>query len=83
MGTGLRQIFLLLIPAAVFTAVLSEPIVRLLYERGEFGPSSTDTVSLALFWFSFSLPVRGGEPPAHPHVLLAPAAVDADEARRA
>ncbi|MBA2349542.1 MAG: murein biosynthesis integral membrane protein MurJ [Solirubrobacterales bacterium] len=59
MGTGLRQIFLLLIPAAVFTAVLSEPIVRLLYERGEFGQSSTDVVSLALFWFSFSLPFAG------------------------
>lgn len=59
MGTGLRQIFLLLIPAAVFTAVLSEPIVRLLYQRGEFGASSTEQVSLALFWFSFSLPFAG------------------------
>ncbi|MDQ3631103.1 MAG: murein biosynthesis integral membrane protein MurJ, partial [Actinomycetota bacterium] len=59
MGTGLRQIFLLLVPAAVFSAVLSEPIIRLLYERGEFGPGSTDTVALALFWFSFSLPFAG------------------------
>ncbi len=59
MGTGLRQIFLLLVPAAVFSAVLAEPIVRLLYERGEFGPASTDTVALALFWFSFSLPFAG------------------------
>ncbi len=59
MGTGLRQIFLLLVPAAVFSAVLAEPIIRLLYERGEFGPDSTDTVALALFWFSFSLPFAG------------------------
>jgi putative peptidoglycan lipid II flippase len=59
MGTGLRQIFLLLVPAAVFSAVLAEPIVRLLYERGEFGPASTDAVALALFWFSFSLPFAG------------------------
>ena len=59
MGTGLRQIFLLLVPAAVFSAVLAEPIVRLLFERGEFGPGSTDTVALALFWFSFSLPFAG------------------------
>ncbi len=59
MGTGLRQIFLLLVPAAVFSAVLAEPIVRLLYERGAFGPASTDTVALALFWFSFSLPFAG------------------------
>jgi len=59
LGTGLRQIFLFLVPAAVFSAVLAEPIVRLLYERGEFGPGSTDTVALALFWFSFSLPFAG------------------------
>ena len=31
MGTGLRQIFLLLTPAAAFTAVLAEPITRLVY----------------------------------------------------
>jgi len=59
MGAGLRQIFLLLVPAAVFSAVLAEPIVQLLYERGEFGARSTDTVALALFWFSFSLPFAG------------------------
>ncbi len=59
LGTGLRQIFLFLVPAAVFSAVLAQPIVQLLYERGEFGPSSTDTVALALFWFSFSLPFAG------------------------
>ena len=36
-GTGTRQIFLLLIPAAACTLVLAEPITRLVYERGEFG----------------------------------------------
>jgi putative peptidoglycan lipid II flippase len=59
MSVGLRQIFLLLIPAAVATLVLSRPIVRLVYEHGAFGPRSTDKVSLALFWFSFSLPFAG------------------------
>jgi len=59
LGTGLRQIFLFLVPAAVFSAVLARPIVQLLYQRGEFGPGSTDTVALALFWFSFSLPFAG------------------------
>jgi putative peptidoglycan lipid II flippase len=58
-GNGVRQIALLLIPAAVFTAVLAEPLTRLVYQRGEFGPSSTDEVSEALFWFSFSLPFSG------------------------
>jgi putative peptidoglycan lipid II flippase len=58
-ATGMRQIFLLLIPAAACTLVLAEPITRLVYERGEFGPDSTDLVAEALFWFSFSLPFAG------------------------
>jgi putative peptidoglycan lipid II flippase len=58
-GTGTRQIFLLLIPAAACTLVLAEPITRLVYERGAFGPGSTDLVAEALFWFSFSLPFAG------------------------
>jgi putative peptidoglycan lipid II flippase len=56
---GVRQIVLLLLPAAVFTAVLATPIVRLVYEHGSFGDQSTDLVSEALFWFSFSLPFAG------------------------
>jgi putative peptidoglycan lipid II flippase len=59
MASGARQIYLLLIPAAVFTAVLATPITRLVYERGDFGAHSTELVSSALFWFSFSLPFAG------------------------
>ena len=58
-ANGMRQIFLLLVPAAAATLVLSEPITRLIYQHGSFGPSSTDLVSSALFWFSFSLPFSG------------------------
>ena len=58
-ATGMRQIFLLLIPAAACTLVLAEPITRLIYEHGDFGPADTDRVSEALFWFSFSLPFSG------------------------
>jgi putative peptidoglycan lipid II flippase len=58
-GIGMRQINLLLIPAATFMIVLPVPIVRLLFERGHFGPESTHLVSLALFWFAFSLPFGG------------------------
>jgi putative peptidoglycan lipid II flippase len=58
-ATGVRQILLLLIPAAAFTIVLAEPITRLVYEHGEFGPDDTDRVAGALFWFSFSLPFSG------------------------
>jgi putative peptidoglycan lipid II flippase len=58
-GNGMRQINLLLIPAAAFMIVLPTPIVRLLFERGEFNTESTHLVSIALFWFAFSLPFGG------------------------
>jgi putative peptidoglycan lipid II flippase len=58
-GNGMRQINLLLIPAAAFMVVLPAPIVRLLFQRGAFNAESTHLVSIALFWFSFSLPFAG------------------------
>ncbi len=58
-GIGMRQINLLLIPASVFMIVLATPIVRLLFQRGHFGAHSTHIVSIALFWFAFSLPFGG------------------------
>jgi putative peptidoglycan lipid II flippase len=58
-GSGLRQIALLLIPAAAATAALATPIVRLVFERGEFDAASTRQTAEALFWFSFSLPLNG------------------------
>lgn len=58
-ATGFRQIFLLLVPAAAATVALATPITRLIYEHGAFGPDSTELVSSALFWFSFSLPFSG------------------------
>ena len=58
-ATGVRQIFLLLLPAAAFTVVLATPITRLVYQHGNFGPDSTHRVATALFWFSFSLPFAG------------------------
>jgi putative peptidoglycan lipid II flippase len=58
-ANGMRQIALLLIPAAAATVVLAEPITRVVYQRGEFDAESTRLVSEALFWFSFSLPFSG------------------------
>src|ERR1035441_10491938 len=58
-GNGMRQINLLLIPAAAFMIVLPTPIVRLLFQRGAFSSGSTHLVSIALFWFAFSLPFGG------------------------
>jgi putative peptidoglycan lipid II flippase len=58
-GIGMRQINLLLIPATAFIVALPTPIVRLVFERGHFTPRSTHIVSIALFWFAFSLPFGG------------------------
>jgi putative peptidoglycan lipid II flippase len=58
-GSGMRQINLLLIPSAAFMLVLATPIVRVLFQRHEFNAQSTHVVSIALFWFAFSLPFGG------------------------
>jgi putative peptidoglycan lipid II flippase len=58
-GGGMRQINLLLIPAAAFMIAIPTPIVRLLFQRGEFSAHSTHLVAIALFWFAFSLPFGG------------------------
>jgi putative peptidoglycan lipid II flippase len=59
MGNGVRQICLLLIPSAIAMAVLAEPIIRLVYQRGAFGQEATDLTSTALVWWSISLPFQG------------------------
>jgi putative peptidoglycan lipid II flippase len=59
MANGMRQIAFVLLPAAAAILVLSEPMIRLVYERGEFTASQTDLVAEALFWFAFSLPFNG------------------------
>lgn len=59
MSNGMRQILLLLIPAAAAILVLSVPMTRLVYQRGEFDAAQTHLVAQALFWFAFSLPFNG------------------------
>ena len=58
MANGMRQIVLLLVPAAAAILVLSVPMIRLVYQRGEFD-AGTPTGRTALFWFAFSLPFNG------------------------
>jgi putative peptidoglycan lipid II flippase len=59
LDTGIRQIGFLLIPAGVVSAVLAEPIVRLVYERGAFTPDQTPVVAGALAAFSIGLVFNG------------------------
>jgi putative peptidoglycan lipid II flippase len=56
---GLRQIAFLLAPTAVVSAVLCEPIIRVLYERGHWTPSQTPVVAYALAAFSAGLVFNG------------------------
>lgn len=58
-GIGLRQIAFLLVPASVASAVLAEPMIRLLYQRGHFGPGQTPVVAGALAAFSLGLTFNG------------------------
>jgi putative peptidoglycan lipid II flippase len=59
MANGMRQILFVLVPAAAAILVLSTPMIRLIYQRGEFNPEQTALVATALFWFAFSLPTNG------------------------
>lgn len=59
MANGMRQILFVLLPAAAAILALSDPMIRLVYQRGEFGPAETALVATALFWFAFSLPTNG------------------------
>jgi putative peptidoglycan lipid II flippase len=58
-GLGLRQIAFLLIPAGAMSAVLAEPITRIVYQRGQFEPSQTPVVAGALAAFSAGLLFNG------------------------
>src|SRR5207237_9533580 len=58
-STGLRQIGFLLIPASAASAVLAEPIVRLVYQRGHFTGHQTTVVAGALAAFSAGLTFNG------------------------
>src|SRR2546423_6263393 len=59
LGLGLRQIAFLLIPAGVMSAVLAEPITRIVYQRGQFEAAPTPVVAAALAAFSAGLFFNG------------------------
>jgi putative peptidoglycan lipid II flippase len=56
---GIRQIAFLLIPASVISAVLAEPIVRIVYQRGDFTASQTGVVAACLAAFALGLAFNG------------------------
>jgi putative peptidoglycan lipid II flippase len=58
-GTGLRLISFLLLPASVAAAVLATPIVRLLYQHGQFNAAATEKVAPCLAAFALGLTFNG------------------------
>ena len=68
-GLGLRQIAFLLVPASFACAVLAEPIVRLLYQRGEFTASQTTVVADALAASQPGARLQRRDADAEPRVL--------------
>jgi putative peptidoglycan lipid II flippase len=56
---GLRQIAFLLVPASIISAVLAEPLTRIIYERGAFTPDQTPVVASCLAAFSAGLTFNG------------------------
>ncbi|MCA1687147.1 MAG: murein biosynthesis integral membrane protein MurJ [Actinobacteria bacterium] len=52
---GLRLVAFVAIPSTVGLVVLAEPVIALLYERGEFGPRATQEVAALLVAYSVGL----------------------------
>lgn len=55
LASSLRGVILLALPASVGLIVLREPIISLLYRRGEFDERSVQIVSWALLWYAAGL----------------------------
>src|SRR5206468_2890404 len=58
-GLGLRQIAFMLVPASVVSAVLAEPIVRLLYQHGHTTADQVPVIAASLAAFSLGLTFNG------------------------
>jgi putative peptidoglycan lipid II flippase len=58
-AVGVRQILFMLLPASAFMLVLSGPVVRLVFQYGEFDEQSTALTSEALFFFALGLAFNG------------------------
>ena len=56
MSKGIRMLFFLSLPVAVFLAVFGVPVIRLLFERGLFTAADTRAVYHALVLYMLALP---------------------------
>jgi putative peptidoglycan lipid II flippase len=56
LGYGLRLTTLLILPAAIGLAVLAEPVIRLIFENGQFTGADTAITAIALRLYLIGLP---------------------------
>ena len=82
MANGMRLILLLLIPATAAILVLAEPMIRLVYERGDFAPGRDRPGLRGALLVRLLAPVQRHLPAAHADLLQPPAALGADRDRR-
>lgn len=52
---SLRSVFLIMIPSTMGLLMLGEPIIKVLFQRGQFDSYSTQITSWALLFYSFGL----------------------------
>jgi putative peptidoglycan lipid II flippase len=52
LASSLRGVIFLALPASIGLILLREPIVAMLYQRGEFDARMTDLVAWALLWYA-------------------------------
>lgn len=57
---SLENIFFVMLPVSVMLFLLAQPLVRALFERGEFDAYSTNITALALMFFSVGIFAFGG-----------------------
>jgi putative peptidoglycan lipid II flippase len=76
LGMGLKTVVLIIVPAMVVLAILGRPIIRLMFERGEFTPENTRVTALLLLAYLPSLLAAAVDQPlifafyARKHTLL-------------
>ena len=55
LASSLRSVLLLSLPASLGLIILRQPLIELLYQRGEFTAHSTQLVAWALLWYAVGL----------------------------
>jgi putative peptidoglycan lipid II flippase len=55
LAATLRGVVVLALPASLGLIILRQPIISMLFERGEFNTRSTDMVAWALLWYTVGL----------------------------